>query len=539
MTEGKSSRLSRHNISAVAMLGIVFPVGAFAVDAPCGEGWLDVQAQIVRIVPPDEKPLRVKATGSQQPVGVDEVLCAGDRLVLPPNVLKVELYEGGQSIVVGKEGYRAKEGLGTGLSKASEYLKVAFGGLAALGSPGTRPTATASRGLGGDHGAAGVPIAAILPLQDLPRQQVVRDLMPIVAWRNGVAPFICEIVDEDGATIWASAKTPGHRCELQPITRRGARIAVRDSQGHSDGWNLDIVESISVPRPEWINADTPMDAKTPDLGAWALWLWQNGGADWRLQSLGMLQAAAKHDSWVARYALDGIIAEIPPVAPATGESSVAAPLYRQGRGSPDGIGKFYQGREIAAVMGFEGAQWLERPDRAHEERPDLLVDELHLQPGMTVADIGAGSGYLSRRIAPLVQPGRVFAVDVQPQMVALLEELSRRPDLQNLMPILGRPDDVMLPPASVDLAVLVDVYHELAYPFEVTRSLVRALKPGGRLVLVEYRGEDPAVPIKAVHKMTQAQVRREMSALPLAWERTSERLPWQHIVVFRKSTTGP
>jgi ubiquinone/menaquinone biosynthesis C-methylase UbiE len=214
------------------------------------------------------------------------------------------------------------------------------------------------------------------------------------------------------------------------------------------------------------------------------------------------------------------------------------PLYREGRGSADGIGKFYQGREIAAVMGFEGAQWLERPSRADEERPDLLVEELHLQPGMTVADVGAGSGYLSRRLAPIVGRGRIFAVDVQPEMVALLTELSQKPEFKNIVPILGDTEDVKLPPASLDLAVLVDVYHELAYPYEVMQSLIRALKPGGRVVLVEYRAEDPAVPIKALHKMSVAQIRREMSMLPLAWERTSERLPMQHIVVFRKSQTG-
>ena len=223
--------------------------------------------------------------------------------------------------------------------------------------------------------------------------------------------------------------------------------------------------------------------------------------------------------------------------PAIAEDSVAMPLYREGRGSADGIGKFYQGREIAAVMGFEGAQWLERPSRASEERPDLLVEELHLQPGMTVADIGAGSGYLSRRMAPIVGRGRIFAVDVQPEMVALLTEVSKKPEFKNLVPILGDSEDVKLPPASIDLAVLVDVYHELAYPYEVMRSLIRALKPGGRIVLVEYRGEDPAVPIKTVHKMSETQIRREMNLLPLTWERTSERLPMQHIVVFRKSET--
>ena len=227
---------------------------------------------------------------------------------------------------------------------------------------------------------------------------------------------------------------------------------------------------------------------------------------------------------------------LPPIAIA--QNATAALLYRVGRGSPDGIGKFYQGREIAAVMGFEGAAWLERPSRDSEERPDLLVKELHLVPGMSVADIGAGSGFLSRRMAPAVGPGRVFAVDVQPQMVALLKQLALEPEFKNLVPIQGDSDDVKLPPASTDLAVLVDVYHELAYPYEVMRSLIRALKPGSRVVLVEYRGEDPSVPIKALHKMSEAQIRREMSALPLTWERTSELLPLQHIVVFRKSAAS-
>lgn len=222
---------------------------------------------------------------------------------------------------------------------------------------------------------------------------------------------------------------------------------------------------------------------------------------------------------------------------AIARESVAMPLYREGRGSADGIGKFYQGREIAAVMGFEGAPWLERPSRVSEERPDLLVEELHLQPGMTVADIGAGSGYLSRRMAPIVGRGRIFAVDLQPQMVALLTELSQKPEFKNVVPIQGDTEDVKLPAASIDLAVLVDVYHELAYPYEVMQSLILALKPGGRVVLVEYRGEDPDVPIKALHKMSEAQIRREMSVLPLTWERTSERLPMQHMVVFRKSAT--
>jgi len=211
-----------------------------------------------------------------------------------------------------------------------------------------------------------------------------------------------------------------------------------------------------------------------------------------------------------------------------------APPYRSGPASDDGIGKFYQGREIAHVMGFGGAAWLERPTRKQEERPDWVVDELHLHPGMVVADIGAGSGYLSRLMAPLVAPGKVYAVDVQPEMVGLLKRLAAEPGLNNIVPVQGEAADPKLKADSVDEAVMVDVYHELEYPYEVVQNLVRALKPGGRLVFVEYRGEDPKVAILPLHKMTEAQVRKEMAVFPLLWERTSERLPVQHIIVFRK-----
>jgi len=222
------------------------------------------------------------------------------------------------------------------------------------------------------------------------------------------------------------------------------------------------------------------------------------------------------------------------LAVAGAPAPAAAPEYKTGPASPDGIGKFFQGREIAQVMGFDGAPWLDRPSREREERPDWLIEELQLRPGMSVADIGAGSGYLERRLAPLLPDGKIYAVDVQPEMIDLLQDLARQPDTRNVVPVLGSAADVRLPTASVDLAVMVDVYHELAYPAEVIRSLLRSLRPGGRLVFVEYRAEDPAVAIKPLHKMSVAQIRREMQAFPVVWERTSERLPVQHIVVFRK-----
>lgn len=212
-----------------------------------------------------------------------------------------------------------------------------------------------------------------------------------------------------------------------------------------------------------------------------------------------------------------------------------ASTYQKTRPSADGIGKSYMGREIAGVMGWQAAAWLERAERAQEERPDLLLAELNLKPGMVVADIGAGSGYHTRRMAEVVgTTGKVYAVDVQPQMVQLLSAFSRDARYNNVKPILSTVDDVKLPLASVDLAIMVDVYHELEFPFEVMRSIIKSLKPGGRVAFVEYRTEDPAVPIKALHKMSEAQIKREAARHSLEWERTANVLPWQHIVFFKK-----
>ena len=209
--------------------------------------------------------------------------------------------------------------------------------------------------------------------------------------------------------------------------------------------------------------------------------------------------------------------------------------YSQGTPSPDGTGRFHEGREIAHVMGWQAAPWLERTEREEEEGISLLLRELDLKPGMVVADIGAGSGYLSRRMAPRVSPGgRIIATDIQPQMLDLLKELAKDPRYANIEPLQSRADDSGLPAGSVDLAIMVDVYHELEYPYETLESLVQALKPQGRLAFVEYRGEDANVPIKGLHKMTEKQIRREAELHGLKWERTSPRLPWQHLVIFRK-----
>ncbi len=202
----------------------------------------------------------------------------------------------------------------------------------------------------------------------------------------------------------------------------------------------------------------------------------------------------------------------------------------------DGIGKFYFGREIAQVMGHQAAGWLERPTRQEEERTDLLLEALDLKPGMVVADVGAGSGYFSWRMAQKVGPtGKIFANDIQPEMLELLMAQMKRRNVGDIVvPILGTVQDPKLPENSTDLILLVDVYHELDFPYEMTRAMVRALKPGGQLVLVEYRGEDPEVSIKPLHKTTVAQVKKELSVQPLKFDRTIETLPQQHILIFRK-----
>lgn len=203
--------------------------------------------------------------------------------------------------------------------------------------------------------------------------------------------------------------------------------------------------------------------------------------------------------------------------------------------SLDGIGKVYMGREIARVMGFPGASWLERPERTREERPDLVLQALDLQPGMTVADVGAGTGYYTRSIAQRVgDTGFVYAVDIQPQMLAILDRQLVRQGTTNVRPVLATPIDPRLPDGALDLTLMVDVYHELEYPHETVEAIVRALKPFGRLVFVEYKGEDASVPIRPLHKMTETQVRNEASMHSLEWEKTVNTLPWQHVIVFRK-----
>lgn len=191
------------------------------------------------------------------------------------------------------------------------------------------------------------------------------------------------------------------------------------------------------------------------------------------------------------------------------------------------------GRIFAPVMGVGGAGWLERAEREQEEAPSKALDVLDLKPGMVVADIGAGSGYYASRMAQRVGPsGRVYATDIQQGMIDLLERRIRAEGLGNVTTVLGAMDDPKLPANAIDLAIMVDVYHELQQPQIFLQRLKATFKPGGRLVLVEFRKEDPKVPILEVHKMSVAEVKQELEAEGYVLERVIDVLPWQHILVL-------
>jgi ubiquinone/menaquinone biosynthesis C-methylase UbiE len=202
--------------------------------------------------------------------------------------------------------------------------------------------------------------------------------------------------------------------------------------------------------------------------------------------------------------------------------------------NPDGIGKYYMSREIAQVMGHQAMMWLERESRVQEEKPDLTVQNLNLEADDVVADIGAGSGYFSFRVAQQVPEGKVYAVDIQPEMLDAITALKDEQNITNVETILGQENSPNLPTASIDLALMVDAYHEFAYPREMMQGIVQALKPGGRVVLLEYRKENPMIMIKPLHKMTQKQVKKELQAVGLKWQETKEFLPEQHFLVFSK-----
>jgi ubiquinone/menaquinone biosynthesis C-methylase UbiE len=239
--------------------------------------------------------------------------------------------------------------------------------------------------------------------------------------------------------------------------------------------------------------------------------------------------------WKRRMAAASLIAALALIAAPIPTRAQSSPYETRDVHDPDGTGKFYMGREIAQVMGPGGIEWLDRREREQEEHPAQVLEALALKPGDVVADLGAGSGYFTFRMAPKVGPtGKVLAVDIQQAMLDKLRSRAAALKATNVEVIQGTETNPHLPANSIDLALFVDVYHELSYPFEVMTKVREALKPGGRVVFVEYRKEDPSVPIKELHKMSMKQLDKEMAAVGLVPVRTVETLPLQHIAIFGK-----
>lgn len=210
------------------------------------------------------------------------------------------------------------------------------------------------------------------------------------------------------------------------------------------------------------------------------------------------------------------------------------PVYTTTQPSYDGIGKVYMGREIANVMSHAGADWLERPTREQEEAPSKAIEMMQLRPADVVADIGAGTGYFSFRIARKVPQGKVLAEDIDPEMIKDLQRTIDKDHVTNVQPVLGTTEDPKLPENGVDVVLFVDAYHEFDHPREMMEAIVKALKPGGRVIDLEYRAEDPTVRILPHHKMTEAQAKKEMAAVGLVHVKTLHDLPQQHFMVFEK-----
>lgn len=211
------------------------------------------------------------------------------------------------------------------------------------------------------------------------------------------------------------------------------------------------------------------------------------------------------------------------------------PVYIIKEASADGTGKFYFGREIATVMGAAGADWLERNNRQQEENTALSIGKLPINAASIVADIGAGTGYYTFRIAKKVPQGKVYAVEVQDEFIQYLNQKKKELGQQNVQVIKGTATSPNLPDASVDLAIMVDVYHELLYPHEVLQALHKTLKPGGKLLLLEYRAEDPTIEIKELHKLSVAQANKELAANGFKLYQRSEFLPIQHFLLYQKA----
>lgn len=220
------------------------------------------------------------------------------------------------------------------------------------------------------------------------------------------------------------------------------------------------------------------------------------------------------------------------VVESTAQNETQAQKYTFKKGDPNGIGKWYMGRQIAHVMGYQGMDWLERANREEEENTTVLIENMDIKSTDVIADIGAGSGYHVFKMAPFARDGLVYAVDIQEQMLAAITIRKKKYGVNNVKTVKGFSKNINLPENTVDKILLVDVYHEFEFPIEMMASIKKALKPSGKVFLIEYRGEDDWVPIKKVHKMSEAQGVKEMNAAGFRLEQNIGNLPWQHCMVF-------
>lgn len=227
------------------------------------------------------------------------------------------------------------------------------------------------------------------------------------------------------------------------------------------------------------------------------------------------------------FILNGFVSTIAYTQPNTN-------VYSYKTASRGGTGKIYMGREIAQVMSFDGVDWLERNSRTQEENTNLAIAKLPLNKNSIVADIGAGSGFYTYRMASKVPNGKVYAIEIQDDAIAYLQKKNKELNVSNVTVVKGAEQNLNLSPASLDLAIMVDVYHELLYPMEYLQSIKQALKPGGKLLLLEYKAEEPGVEIKKEHKMSVAQVKKELKANGFKMVQNGQFLPLQHFLVFQK-----
>ena len=309
-----------HTTSHIAALFIAacwIPAPAAPKEEPCRRGWFGVQAIVTRISPASATVQKLSAQGYSSKIAVNFALCDGDTIVFPDggDGTVVELYKTGEVVHVeaSKGPYAIKGGARATIRAATAYVDAAFEALLNLGPPPPRPNPTASRGTGASALAAEEHIQAILNLRNLPRQRVTADAHPIIGWRGGIAPYACQVLNDSSEVVWTLANLGAGWCEFGASLGPAVRLVVRDAGGRSVGWNVATVPWLDVPRPEWVPVETSM-LPSADRTAWAIWIWQRAGPEWRLQSLGMLNKAARVE-WLANYFVDSVLAEVPPLKP--------------------------------------------------------------------------------------------------------------------------------------------------------------------------------------------------------------------------------